>query len=83
MATQIKLRLDGPYRVSGAARLLDAAGRPIALDDRSEAGEPIALCRCGHSQTKPFCDGSHRALGAWAQAPATLPGPPRSPAPSA
>ena len=44
---------NGPYLVQGAVALLDAEGRPYAASD------PIALCRCGHSNTKPFCDGSH------------------------
>jgi CDGSH-type Zn-finger protein len=44
---------DGPYLVHGAAALLDADGAAY------EVGETIALCRCGHSSTKPFCDGAH------------------------
>ena len=44
---------DGPYLVQGSVTLLDAEG------NRYEAGDTIALCRCGQSSTKPFCDGSH------------------------
>ncbi len=44
---------NGPYLVRGGAALLDADGAPY------EVGDPIALCRCGHSGTKPFCDGAH------------------------
>ena len=44
---------DGPYLVKGAATLLDAEG------NQYEVGETIALCRCGQSSTKPFCDGAH------------------------
>jgi CDGSH-type Zn-finger protein len=44
---------DGPYLVRGGAALLDADGAAY------EVGETIALCRCGHSSTKPFCDGTH------------------------
>ena len=45
---------DGPYLVKGAATLLDAEG------NQYEVGETIALCRCGQSSTKPFCDGAHQ-----------------------
>ena len=44
---------NGPYLVEGNITLLDAEGNPY------EAGGTIALCRCGLSATKPFCDGSH------------------------
>ena len=75
---KVQVLKDGPLLVAGKVVLTGVDGAVIEAQQ-----DPIALCRCGHSQTKPFCDGSHRALGAWAQAPATLPGPPRSPAPSA
>ena len=38
--------------------LLDAEGNPLVLD-----GNEVWLCRCGHSETKPFCDSSHRRVG--------------------
>jgi CDGSH-type Zn-finger protein len=44
---------DGPYLVRGTVTLRDPEG------NRYEVGETIALCRCGHSGTKPFCDGAH------------------------
>jgi CDGSH-type Zn-finger protein len=44
---------NGPYLVGGGATLRDADGNAY------EVGETIALCRCGHSNTKPFCDGTH------------------------
>jgi CDGSH-type Zn-finger protein len=49
---------DGPYLVRGAFRLLDQHGREIAPARRT-----IALCRCGRSQIRPLCDGTHRAIG--------------------
>jgi len=52
---EIRVRDNGPYRVSGPFKLIDATGAEFALE-----GEVIALCRCGHSQNKPFCDGTHK-----------------------
>ena len=47
----------GPYLVSGAVCLADVAGREVPH------GDYIALCRCGASVTKPFCDGTHSKIG--------------------
>jgi CDGSH-type Zn-finger protein/uncharacterized Fe-S cluster protein YjdI len=49
--------LDGPTFVRGRIRLLDRTGNVIREDTR------VALCRCGHSQNKPFCDDSHYREG--------------------
>jgi CDGSH-type Zn-finger protein len=47
-----------PYRVRGPVRLQDMHG------DEIEVGrETIALCRCGKSRIKPFCDGTHKLSG--------------------
>lgn len=54
----IKVRESGPYRISGPITLIDADGTAYELP-----GENVALCRCGGSATKPFCDGSHRENG--------------------
>jgi CDGSH-type Zn-finger protein len=54
----IKVRENGPYLVRGKITLTDADGNPYTV-----AGENVALCRCGASLTKPFCDGSHRNNG--------------------
>lgn len=51
----IKVMDKGPLRVSGSVTLVDAEG------NRFETKENFALCRCGHSQNKPFCDGQHTA----------------------
>ena len=48
---------DGPLLVRGPFTLTDQDGNEIALD-RS----PVALCRCGKSRTRPFCDGSHQVV---------------------
>jgi CDGSH-type Zn-finger protein len=47
---------NGPYLVHGSASLIDAEGQEYEVTDT------IALCRCGHSRTKPFCDGSHETV---------------------
>jgi CDGSH iron-sulfur domain-containing protein 3 len=56
---EIKVRDDGPYKVTGPVRLVDADG--VVFD--VPADRPIALCRCGQSQTKPFCDATHKSSG--------------------
>jgi CDGSH-type Zn-finger protein len=47
---------DGPYLVSGPVTLSDVDGREITHPDQ------MALCRCGHSGNKPFCDGTHATI---------------------
>jgi CDGSH-type Zn-finger protein len=54
----IKVRDNGPYLVRGAVTLIDAEGHQYRID-----GPDVALCRCGQSATKPFCDASHRQTG--------------------
>lgn len=55
----IQVRENGSLKVTGAVTVVDADGREFALPE----GTAIALCRCGHSQNKPFCDTSHRRVG--------------------
>jgi CDGSH-type Zn-finger protein len=55
----IKVRAHGPYKIEGSVRIVDAEGNEFLVPD----GEGIVLCRCGHSQTKPFCDKSHKRIG--------------------
>lgn len=50
----IKLMDNGPYVVSGDVKVVDAAGNIF------ETKKVVSLCRCGLSDKKPFCDGSHR-----------------------
>lgn len=47
----------GPLQVEGNFRIEDADGNPI------HAGTRTALCRCGASSSKPFCDGTHNTIG--------------------
>ncbi len=55
---KITVKADGPYLVEGA-EIVDATGARFPV----EAGKPVALCRCGASQHKPFCDGTHVKIG--------------------
>ena len=56
----IKVRDHGPLLVEGPFTVIDAAGNAFTIP----AGKPaIALCRCGQSKNKPFCDGTHRECG--------------------
>jgi CDGSH-type Zn-finger protein len=54
----IKVRDNGPLLVEGPFTLVDVEGKQLTLPANKPA---IALCRCGHSQNKPFCDGAHKA----------------------
>ena len=54
----IEVSLDGPYRVTGGIPLADAGGEDVPRASGSSR-EHYALCRCGHSQNKPFCSGMH------------------------
>ena len=56
--TTIRLRKDGPYVVEGDVQVIDWNG--VACTSERQ---PVALCRCGASSTKPFCDGTHRRIG--------------------
>lgn len=57
--TKITVNNHGPLRVEGEVVLSDGEGKPFGLGGRAV----ISLCRCGHSENKPFCDGSHRREG--------------------
>lgn len=53
----IKVSNNGPYVVSGSIEMLDADGGAYTVK------QTFALCRCGGSSTKPFCDGTHARIG--------------------
>jgi CDGSH-type Zn-finger protein len=55
----IVVRHNGPFKVTGPITIVDSEGGEFALPE----GSSIVLCRCGHSENKPFCDSSHRRLG--------------------
>ena len=57
---RIRCRENGPLVVQGAVEVVDHLGNPFPLPQGKEF---IALCRCGQSRMKPFCDGSHRDAG--------------------
>jgi CDGSH iron-sulfur domain-containing protein 3 len=56
---KITVRAHGSYKVEGDVLLFDEQGNQIPTPE----GRPYALCRCGHSKKKPFCDGSHKESG--------------------
>ena len=64
--TKITVRNNGPLLVSGPVILEDALGLPFGLAGRAT----IALCRCGASANKPFCDGAHNGAGFKSECPA-------------
>ena len=59
MAVRIETTPNGPYIVEGQIELRDAAGRLVNTSGKDR----VALCRCGGSTKKPFCDGNHSKLG--------------------
>jgi len=56
--TSITPYRDGPLLVRGDFRLQDQDGNEI-----DPGRDTVALCRCGKSRIRPFCDGSHRLIG--------------------
>ena len=57
--TTITVINNGPIRIEGEFSILDPEGHAFGLAGRTL----ISLCRCGQSQNKPFCDGSHGRTG--------------------
>jgi CDGSH-type Zn-finger protein len=58
----IEVTRDGPYRITGALALQDSGGADVARN-AGASREHYAICRCGHSQNKPFCSGMHWYVG--------------------
>ena len=82
----VKVKQNGPYLIAieevENLRLVDHNGDPIALPE-GPPGKGVALCRCGHSSHKPFCDATHKRIGFRGDSVASPPSPPSTPAPSA
>jgi CDGSH-type Zn-finger protein len=56
----IRVRPNGPLLIEGPVKIVDQHGNEFV----NPSSKPnVALCRCGHSGKKPFCDGSHNACG--------------------
>ena len=54
------VRNNGPLRVEGEGiQIVDQDGKVFGLAGRTV----VSLCRCGHSENKPFCDGTHNKVG--------------------
>jgi CDGSH-type Zn-finger protein len=56
----IRTRENGPLVIHGPVRIVDHLGNEFTPPPGKEQ---IALCRCGQSKNRPFCDGSHRGCG--------------------
>lgn len=54
--TKITVNSGGPYLVEGSLLITDKDGKETLKEGKT------ALCRCGGSKNKPFCDGSHKAI---------------------
>lgn len=67
--TQITPYRNGPYLIRGPFTMVDQEGNEIEVRRRV-----VALCRCGRSQTRPFCDGTHKAIGFRAESGVSPPG---------
>ncbi len=67
-AAKITPYRNGPYLIRGPFTIVDQEGNEIEVRRRV-----IALCRCGRSQTRPFCDGTHKAIGFRAESGVQLP----------
>jgi CDGSH-type Zn-finger protein len=57
--TKITVRNNGSLRIEGDFEICDSEGAVFDLAGRTS----ISLCRCGHSENKPFCDGTHKKVG--------------------
>jgi len=59
MSVKITCNHNGSLRIEGDFEILDPSGAAFGLAGR----KVISLCRCGHSENKPFCDGAHKRMG--------------------
>ena len=63
---RVIVRNNGPLRLEGDIAIVDQDGKAFGLAGRTV----VSLCRCGQSQTKPFCDGTHNKIGFQSLCPA-------------
>ncbi len=56
---KVQVSKSGPILIRGPVDIVDGDGNALPVTP----GQSVALCRCGHSSKKPFCDGSHRKVG--------------------
>ena len=56
--TKITVNSNGSLRIEGDFEIVDATGGVYGLQGRTT----VSLCRCGRSNNKPFCDGSHKGV---------------------
>jgi CDGSH-type Zn-finger protein len=56
----VRVRDNGPLLVEGTIIIVDADGNRFAVNPDKPA---VALCRCGQSANRPFCDGAHNKCG--------------------
>jgi CDGSH iron-sulfur domain-containing protein 3 len=56
----IRVRPNGPLLIEGPVTIVDQNGNSFPLNPDKPA---VALCRCGQSAKRPFCDGTHKTCG--------------------
>lgn len=66
----IRCRPNGPFVIEGPVTVIDQNGNPFPINKDKPS---IALCRCGQSSRRPFCDGTHNQCGFMAQELAPTP----------
>lgn len=59
LGAKITVKSNGSVRIEGDFEIVDQEGKAFGLGGRTI----VSLCRCGHSENKPFCDGSHKRVG--------------------
>ncbi len=69
MPVKLKIVDNGPCLLEGDVEVLDAKGNKFDNGGK----KVVALCRCGQSATKPFCDGTHNKIGFRSEVRAPLP----------
>jgi CDGSH-type Zn-finger protein len=74
----ILVRRNGPYRVYGPARLVDQDGNEFVVPP----GDWFTLCRCGESESKPFCDSTHKQIDFRPETCVRMEGDPSAPDPA-